>query len=680
MSLENLYPLPTSVNSPTSRSPEYQRRINDLAEMYFTGHEIQELRTRVPNIRFAVEEADLYKRYIVHDNRKLLSKLQLFVASVYIYDLLTANLRELSDRVGNATQASMITTSRDEMAKLANSLRGYVAVECDRLGSTGCNNVSQANGKVYLGRVPHNVIARITSLEEPAAVTTPNDTDAQLHKIQTAGPVGSGAYAIRAFKIAPGNVPSPTYLLGKDPADDCMPARLIYQLASKKIDCTYLSLDHRRRLAKLEVDFPPLYSNIESLRLASSKRYGYDLTEDETFANYDVTTDDAAINVGEQSKVAVSINKTRTDSTLESPMRLGSQFKLVGATDKGLGLVMFENVIRDFIKRDIVAFNALRGQILDKIDVWWKRNGAMSALTHPEAPGGQDSIEFIKNIQKATYALTGTIPKCPNGSSTVWYDRDPTDPKARIVDETITAADGTRVRNPFARFGISATPPLPGALALADRRQLTEDEKEVVDAYRAEGEPALKGDTLTEWTASSVPSTGWVSCIVCSGIMPAHKVEFTRPVPSRDLFVFYHSTCFDSLTASDSLRVQERVPPAPPVPISSKHSQLSSARWIGTSTNPPADGSDLSAMTPPGPIAIKTSPVAKAGKHATGQASVGGGGSGGVLPAILGVGAAIGTIHFGAGVFPEAFKGADGKIDRTRLNVGGCWPVLLFSW
>eukprot|EP00899_Mesostigma_viride_P004576 jgi/Mesvir1/14119/Mv20254-RA.1 len=233
MSLENLYPLP-SVNSPTSRSPEYQRRINDLAEMYFTGHEIQELRTRVPNIRFAVEEADLYKRYIVHDNRKLLSKLQLFVASVYIYDLLTANLRELSDRVGNATQASMITTSRDEMAKLANSLRGYVAVECDRLGSTGCTDVSQANGKVYLGRVPHNVIARITSLEEPGAVTTPNDTDAQLHKIQTAGPVGSGAYAIRAFKIAPGNVPSPTYLLARTPLmTACPPDSFISSRAKK---------------------------------------------------------------------------------------------------------------------------------------------------------------------------------------------------------------------------------------------------------------------------------------------------------------------------------------------------------------------------------------------------------------------------------------------------------------
>eukprot|EP00899_Mesostigma_viride_P027910 jgi/Mesvir1/8303/Mv12569-RA.1 len=164
----------------------------------------------------------------------------------------------------------------------------------------------------------------------------------------------------------------------------------------------------------------------------------------------------------------------------------------------------------------------------------------MSALsTHPEAPGGQDSIEFIKNIQKATYALTGTIPKCPNGSSTVWYDRDPTDPKARIVDETITAADGTRVRNPFARFGMCADEPF-GA--------------DVMAGYPNQGyaiEPSGGGHYLVNGARS--------------GIMPAHKVEFTRPVPSRDLFVFYHSTCFDSLTASDSLRVQERVPPAPPV-------------------------------------------------------------------------------------------------------------------
>eukprot|EP00899_Mesostigma_viride_P018070 jgi/Mesvir1/26264/Mv01627-RA.1 len=42
-----------------------------------------------------------------------------------------------------------------------------------------------------------------------------------------------------------------------------------------------------------------------------------------------------------------------------------------------------------------------------------------------------------------------------------------------------------------------------------------------------------------------------------------------------------------------------------------------------------------------------------------------------VVPAIFGVGAAIGTIHFGAAAFPNLFKGRDGKVDRNKVNVGG---------
>eukprot|EP00899_Mesostigma_viride_P007352 jgi/Mesvir1/16618/Mv10152-RA.1 len=95
------------------------------------------------------------------------------------------------------------------------------------------------------------------------------------------------------------------------------------------------------------------------------------------------------------------------------------------------------------------------------------------------------------------------------------------------------------------------------------KQRLTEDEKAVVDAYHAEGESALRGEPLAVWTAPSPPPTGWVSCIVCNGLMPAGKVEFTKPMPSRDLFVFYHATCFDSLTALKSLQVHERLPPPP---------------------------------------------------------------------------------------------------------------------
>eukprot|EP00899_Mesostigma_viride_P029373 jgi/Mesvir1/9620/Mv05582-RA.1 len=92
---------------------------------------------------------------------------------------------------------------------------------------------------------------------------------------------------------------------------------------------------------------------------------------------------------------------------------------------------------------------------------------------------------------------------------------------------------------------------------------------------------------------------------------------------------------------------------------------------------PSREVSELSGMTPLPAVPLKPT-VPKGGRHTTAQGSVGGGGSrGGVLPAILGVGAAIGTIHFGAGVFPDMFKGADGRVDRTRLNVGGVLAGIL---
>eukprot|EP00899_Mesostigma_viride_P027656 jgi/Mesvir1/8075/Mv10526-RA.1 len=456
MSLENLYPLPTAVNAPTSRSPEYQKRIYDLAEMHFTGHELQELRTRIPNIRFAIEEADLYKRYIVHQDRKLLSKLQHFVGSVYIYDLLTANLRELSDRVENATQPALVTTSRAEMGKLANALRGYVAVECEDDGDT---KITQAKAKVYLSRIPHSIIANIKQLEPNADIPTPLTIgNALIKPIQAAGPMGSDTFGIRAFQLSATNVPSPTYLLDNYPADDCMPARLIYQLASPQIDCSYFSIDHRKRLAKLEIDFPPIESR--PVYASAKKTYGISGGIPPSYINM-AGAGNALINHKEQSDVTVKLLQNSNDVTFAAagiePRRYKSQFESIPA---GVDFFKFDNVIASFIKRDIIAFNALRGQILDKIDIWWKRNGALACMTQTVPAGYADPIQFIQNIQKATYALTGSIPKCPKGSATVWYDKDPaSDPKARIVDEFIMAADGTRVRNPFAKFGMCADEP-----------------------------------------------------------------------------------------------------------------------------------------------------------------------------------------------------------------------------
>eukprot|EP00899_Mesostigma_viride_P009570 jgi/Mesvir1/18614/Mv17123-RA.1 len=121
-------------------------------------------------------------------------------------------------------------------------------------------------------------------------------------------------------------------------------------------------------------------------------------------------------------------------------------------------------------------------------------------------------------------------------------------------------------------------------------------------------------------------------------------------------------------SAAATLSAMPSQPPAVPAPASPQLPRLPSP--------PSVEGSEMSDLTgtPLAPVIPKAGPVIpKAGRHMTSQAGAGGGGSksNGVVPAILGVGAAIGTIHFGAGMFPDMFKGADGKIDRTRLNIGG---------
>eukprot|EP00899_Mesostigma_viride_P007353 jgi/Mesvir1/16619/Mv10153-RA.1 len=457
------------VNAPTSRTDEYQAKIYDLAEKYFTGYELQELRTRLPGIRFAVEEADMYRRNILHSDRKLLWKLQQFVGSVYIYDLLTANLRELNDRVQNATQTSLIDTSREEMAKLANALRGYVAVECDKAGTTG-KTTDNVEGGVHLGNVPHNIVANITALEANTNIPNPPVNVNLVYKLQSAGPIGSDSEAIRAFALAPTNVPSPTYLAGGDAADDCLPARLIYQLASATIDCSYLSMEHRKRLAKLEVDFPPIVDPSGMALHAAAKRFqmsdpgagggavGAAIPGWRNAFPSGINAKKAIINQGETPNVTVDVCTNADMAIAGPPGRLGSQFKEV-VTGNMEPFYKFENVIARFIKRDILKLNGIRSQILNMIANWWKRNGALSQLDANGVTDSNDPVDFNKKVQKAMYAVTGSIGKCSKGSSIVWYDQDPSNPKARIVDETITASDGSVVRNPFAKVGVCADEP-----------------------------------------------------------------------------------------------------------------------------------------------------------------------------------------------------------------------------
>eukprot|EP00899_Mesostigma_viride_P009571 jgi/Mesvir1/18615/Mv17124-RA.1 len=128
------------------------------------------------------------------------------------------------------------------------------------------------------------------------------------------------------------------------------------------------------------------------------------------------------------------------------------------------------------------------------------------------------------------------------------------------------------------------------------KQRLSDGEKAVADKYLAEGETALNGEPVTVWTAPSIPTTGWVSCIVCSGITPAKKVEFIKPMPSRDLFVFYHDDCFDSLTQWKSENVHKRLPPAPKTEDDNKEDDGGDGGIVGRALDwdleKPCDGDD----------------------------------------------------------------------------------------
>eukprot|EP00899_Mesostigma_viride_P012949 jgi/Mesvir1/21655/Mv04076-RA.1 len=445
----------TVVSTPTVRSAEYQTRVEQLAQDIFTGRELQELRTRIPDIQFVIEEAELYKRNLVLRKKDLLSKVQNFVASLYIYDILMALLAELSDRVRNATRESLIDTDRSEMAMLANALRGYIAIEADDNGK--CDATSDDFlGRVYMNRVPHNVVSKIDTLEPITAVGAPQKDKAM--SLFATTPMGIDPPKIRVFDLTAKSVPSPTYLLGGDAADDCLPSRLIQQLASDSIDCSFLSMPHRTRLAALGVDFPPMFAKVGNdtatktalvdFKFEASTAGGLDGSVP-AFGSYiaELKFDTAKVfHDGELKEV--TINKTYATSKDDTPLRWTSQFSWAGNP-----LCRFKNALSDFIKRDIVIFNGLRVQILDMIDSWWRHTGPMADLSANER---DKPVDFLQKIAKASYALTGNVSPCPEGSSTVWYDMDPSNERARIVDEFITNSQGKKIRNPNAKVAVCA--------------------------------------------------------------------------------------------------------------------------------------------------------------------------------------------------------------------------------
>eukprot|EP00899_Mesostigma_viride_P016848 jgi/Mesvir1/25164/Mv18844-RA.1 len=439
--MSTLYPFKSTVLAPTVRSESFQKRVQGLAGYIFTEYEMVKLAKYLPNIRFVVEEAPLYKRAILDSDKALLQKLQRFVASVYIYDLLHNVMRDLHDRVKRAVSGNFVDTSRAEMGKLVNAFRGYVVVEAEKMPLLRGSRASDLNRRVYMKRIPASVTASITALEPQEEMYA---RWGRIIEFPDTSLIDKTA-KVRVFSLTPENLPSANMLLGGDPSDDSVPARLLQQLASPTIDCSYLSMAHRFRLAELDVDFPPPNINYELLeRLQKHNPDGFSTsTIADTLDKIRVTGPVPSAEVlapsvetadGEVATLygddhaedlrSYLWRKTRPelDIDVREGVRLTTQlFNTKGRTP----FHTFTNEIKKFIIDDIIAFNQKRQEVLDIIENWWMRQGAYEYVNALGADGtDKPRHKFFSDLALAEYQLTGDV-KCPNGNGGVWYEYDP---------------------------------------------------------------------------------------------------------------------------------------------------------------------------------------------------------------------------------------------------------------
>eukprot|EP00899_Mesostigma_viride_P000268 jgi/Mesvir1/10241/Mv08561-RA.1 len=234
------YPFHTSVATPTSRSPQTQARINDLATKVFTAYEIQKMRTYIPDLQFKVEEAPLIQFNMLDTNSSddVKEKLGRFIAAVYMYDILTNMMRDYNERVRNVTSSNLLTTDSNEVGKIATALRGFKAVY-------------KGTDKVFLQRIPADVLEN-AKVGTAVVVPSPGLSPLPTTKVKVGDEELEGIEVQISIPVA-GDLPK--YNLAKDkPAevsDDCQPAKMIYHLGSGNIDYTNFASIHHERLKKL---------------------------------------------------------------------------------------------------------------------------------------------------------------------------------------------------------------------------------------------------------------------------------------------------------------------------------------------------------------------------------------------------------------------------------------------
>eukprot|EP00899_Mesostigma_viride_P000335 jgi/Mesvir1/10301/Mv23052-RA.1 len=129
------------------------------------------------------------------------------------------------------------------------------------------------------------------------------------------------------------------------------------------------------------------------------------------------------------------------------------------------------------------------------------------------------------------------------------------DARRRRADAWWAAVSGRRAARGTFPFSISFNRAYMESCPLFKGKQaLTEEEAAVA---RAGDVPP--GSSLVRWSSRAPPpQEGWVSCVLCDGLMPARKTELT--LLTRGAYAFYHADCFASSLRS---RDESRLPPPP---------------------------------------------------------------------------------------------------------------------
>eukprot|EP00899_Mesostigma_viride_P009252 jgi/Mesvir1/18328/Mv18481-RA.1 len=434
------YPLHTRVATPTGRSAQTQARIEDLATKVFTSYELQKIRSYMPNIQFKPEEAALYKHNIIDEDKDLKKKLQEFVANVYIYDILINLMRDINERVHNATSPTLIDTSREKIGAIVTLLRGFMACEPARFD---INNVDFHKLKaghllwsVYLHRIPFSTLSLMQNVGPSKWLKVDPSKDINLAQPEA-------KLIIRKYDSS----------TGKFYAD--MESNVEVTPSTDTVKPYAFSVFNAGPHAKGFADCIFVFQHEDQFL----HKYNTYSTEED----FKSTASDKASLDSKPAEIIPFMFLDKLDGptlAMLAPAHYKTIASLMGYTDikaydKRQALPNIPNHIKRFIRRDLLAFNRLRSAMLNHIDAWWRNAGALSMVKRISSKQPWESYSELIN---ADYRVSGLPqPSCGPGYGSVFLNADPASvkdkDKLRVVDPYIVSADGSVVENPNAVYG-----------------------------------------------------------------------------------------------------------------------------------------------------------------------------------------------------------------------------------